>query len=455
MVQLNLKREWGNSGLHIEEPDTADQDKGYEGGEKPFGEHHNWIFNSSDRQSNDLIHRSNLRENHSGGTLTRQLIEFGYQEWMHPYAPINTVNLANPALDMCRGYNYELRHASTFVVVDGYAGIVEVYNGDDSLIKTIDRPLVLDNGAEEIEAIVSDGTYLYAMTTGKPGFQATIYQFNCNPWSTTKNWSYDSVQAFNQSGQGQNDIIFANPDWLAMPCTDQELGSGPMIFMLKTDGVSTRQGSGNAPALTGYEPAHFLVSNQTNLFFVLEDVGNQVPRFCTADIADPTQGTGPGGALPTWITAGSGNISAGQLIFDGWLIHFALSNGRIYSYDWTNDHQHIESHASWGVTDVPAPLSIDAPPLVFDGLRAWTLSKYQGDAGDNSGFIVPINVAEEGLDDALTKNVSGPRIMVTSPFPDTPAITKAKMIFSDNTLWFSINTSSNVLYRVPNILGRP
>lgn len=458
MSDIPRKREWGNSLTLIDEPPVSLQDDGYPGGEQPFGEHHNWIFNQADKNQNDLVHDRNYAQSVSAG------IDIGFQasgfwnlsDWLHSYSTRNAFTMASFPRSLAPGYNYTERRPSIYVARNGFQGITEVHNGDSGALVTTDHALTLNNAAEEVEAIASDGPFVYVMTTGEPGFQATFYKFDVNPWSSTKVWSLTSSLFFDQSNRGINHLIIADSDWIAAPCTNTTPDTGISVLLINKDGLSSAAGRGNAPSNSLYKPSPTLVSNGTNLFFLLEDTGapGQFPTFCSANIADPTLATNPGGPITNDVIGAETQAAGmGSLIYDGRLVHMLSSYGKIYSYDWDTDTFQGASHEQWEISDTLTPAQgPDHPSMTFDGLRAWALVGYQGSTGITGSFVVPVNVAEEAMDDSAAKTINGPKQMLQPPFT-TNNLTGSKLVFADNCLWMTININTGspgtTLMRLP------
>jgi hypothetical protein len=454
---------WATTLVNVEEPESSLQSEGYVGGDQPFAENHNWIWWQRDTKMNQLIDGSNYGKTQAAGIAAEDQVTELYltgDDWLHPWSDKNKLTLVStPPIDMCPGWDYSLQKHVVHIARLGYQGITSLWNGDSGEMTFSNLPLTLDNAAEQIDAICSDGSYLYAMTTGKPGFQATFYKFSMNPVSSTKIWSRDSSLLFNQSKRGKNDLIIADADWIATPLTDTTPDSGLSVFLINKDGLTTRQGKGNAPNTSSFKPSPFMASNGTNLFFGLEGISS--PYLATADIADPTQSTYPGGTVTSAeVAVGRGGIGIGQVVHDGQLIHYLLADGSIYSYDWATNTSQALTHAQWEIQDTPSPqVGTANPAMTFDGMHMWALVEYAGDTDNDSGFVIPVNVGAEGMDDAAAKSISEGKIMIQPPLPTLFTMRNTKMVYADNCLFLTIKIdpgggSGFEILRIPNLQAR-
>lgn len=465
MTDINKLRVWANELTNVVEPDVELQDEGYVGGDQPFAEHHDWIWWRRDKTVNQLIDEANYGRTQGAGLSTEEQaseLYYGIQDWLHPWSTKNKVTLPSEPIDMCPGWDFTLEKQVVYVARLGYSGVTQINNSDAGGIAVTHRALTLDDGAEVIDAICSDGDYLYVLTTGKPTFNATVYKFSANPWSSTPVWSLDigTIFLFNTTNRGKNDLIVADGDWIATPLTNTAPSTGKSVMLINKDGLSTRSGRGNAPNNASYLTSPYLASNGTNLFFAVEDVGGQKPTFCTADIADPDLATNGGGAVNNNVAVTDGNVGVGSIIHDGHLIHWLTASGRIYSYDWDSDISSALTHSQWTISRTPAPqVGTTAPSAAFDGMYMWTLWEYDGETDNDNGFFIPINVAEETMDEAGAKAISDPRILIQPPLPSGPSMSSTKTVYLDNCLFTTLYIAPGAgsgfdILRLPNLQAR-
>lgn len=455
MVDIARLLEWANSG-DITEPQVAKQNLGYLGGEQPFDEHHNWLFNKSDRYDNFAVDFINRRQ-----TLPPTLNEatqFSNNlwpvDWVHPYSSFNTYTFgANSIVYLNPGWNSTLNRPCVYAARYGLQSITEIRNANDFTIETEVHAITLANGDERIEAFCCDQFNIYVLAS-RPADDPRMYAFSTNPWSATPVWSFSIPQIIVNNGRGENNLILADNDWLALPATALT-ADNYCVYMVRRDGTpGVRTGRGNAPNSAAYRVTKGLCSNGTNLFFAVVNTTPANTLLCSADVSNPANATNGGGAITNKDTNSSHSIES--LIHDGYHIHGLNAGGNIFTYDWTQDI--VDNVFAFTIQSTTSPqVHSDGPHMVFDGINAWALVEYDG-TDDHNGFVVPIRVADTCVDLTSPRTISGPRIFMQPSQPTNAMILDTRLAYSDNCLWLAPRNSAAlqnlVIYRIPNLIAR-
>lgn len=476
MVDIDKRREWANNGTQISEPSTTLQDAGYAPLEQPYNEHHNWIWNSRDKNVNQLIEERNYSQRHAAGiSIGDQVAGLTYsRDWLHPYSPINTHAFPSPGqpICLCAAWDYTLNRPCVYVGSTGVSsGIYTVRNGDDGSIVQGFIPLFFnDNVNEYPEAIVSEGDAFYVMTGGHTSGNVFFYRYSANPLSPIPIWSTSDAGSQFNLGLGQNAMCIAE-SFLAYVRTNTPIGSQAIRLIRKSDAGAFTQGDGNATGLsTSYYVSPGIVSNGTssgNVFFLAyHSSGSSNVFLCGANIANPTVATIP--TVGSWTRkeiAFTNYAGGGELVHDGELVHGIVANGKIASFYWAADIYDVNNKAAFDFYDSPnPPTRLKHASLAYDGLYGWALLEYEGDANGNNAFVAPVRLGDSAIDtpsaDApyILQFPNNPRIMIGEPRPANPVTYQGKMVYSDNCLWIlpRINTSpvSYTMLRLPNIAAR-
>lgn len=477
MVDITERTVWANNETQVSEPSSTLQDAGYAPLEQPYNEHHNWIWNSRDKQINKLLIERNYQQRFAhtipiGNQVSGQLGD--PYNVVHPYASLNEFSLvAGNPICICPAWDYSVDRPCVYIGVDGYSGIVRVRNISTGLYVQ-NLPLSFLEGTEYVESIVSEGDAFYVMTKGHSSGNVYFYRFSANPFSATPVWSSGySGGAF--LSLGRNGLCIAG-DWLATVLTGITLPTGPLVRLIrKSDAGATAQGSGNAGSLSaGYRPGWGITSNGISIFFSMFDptVANRL-YLCGADVSNPAQATYPaGGAGPyAWSPqplegTAAVNVGSGDLVYDGRLVHILSTNGHIGSYEHEYNVWAASNKAIWKFEYAKTPIDEqEHASMCFDGFYGYTLLEYDGASNINNSFISSVRLADTSIDRSSTeypfilKPPNCPQIMLGPPRPQNPVTYLTKMVHSDNSLWILPRIklpayTGTTLIRLPNTWAR-
>ena len=470
MANLTKRRVWGNLGIHIDEPDTALQDRGYEPLEQPFNEHHNWIWNSRDIQTNHLLNERNFWQRFAPSlSIERQVSgQFeGAHNITHPYSELNAIQNTDNPVCICPAWDYSVNRPCVYVgFVDIKTGIRSYRNDDTGNIIVTDIPLDFGSVTEYPEAIVSEGEAFYVMTKGATPNAAKFYRFSANPMSSTPVWTWTDTET--KFRPMRNSMCIAG-DYLAYLRTDVSPTGDLVQLVRKSDAGAGFTGNGNATGLgSTYRAGWSIVSNGQSVFFpVYDSAGIDEVYLCGADISNPTVATYPGGSWARKMLGGSKpNVGSGDVIFDGQLVHTADTRGYIWAYNWNKDSWNINDAAQWHLANAKySPDRQEHLSMCFDGLRGYVLAEFDGLNNSNNAFVSPVNLADSSLDAQASDTpyeVNPPstsQIMIEEPLPADPASYHTRIVYSDNSLWLlpqvnAISAVKNTIIRIPNIWAR-
>ena len=462
--------EWANSGL-VSPADTSKQNSGWvAGNEKPFFRYFNWWMNQSDRTQNDTADTLNERGTQSPSNPNVDAISelyHGDRDWSNLTSSLNRYTGAGAIINMCRGWNYTLDQEVVWAADRVLpAGITQIRNEkpkeDGTFGITSERFLVtLDHASDVFVGVCCDGPYVYilALTQSPLADIGKVYKMSANPWSSTPVWVRNfSVYGISTDVIGLNRIIVADDDNLAILLRGLDTSSQAPIAILSKDNTSFTTGSGNAPSSATLEPGAGLCSDGTSVFFTIEDPAYLVAgQLCAADISDPTVASGMTahalGVTPT-------SRPVGGIIFDGEhvvCVPWMGNNAKVFTYRRSTDTLR-ETNALVGGIDS----TVVRFPVVFDGMRIWSLMNYNGDSNEYNAFITSwYPYLHNALPNPGTyPEYDGVKHFLADETEDLagPVATNPKMVYADGCMWISplINdpVTQPLIIRMPNVLGR-
>lgn len=447
---------WANNEDNVSYPGTTLEDVGYLGEEQPFNEHHNWIWNVRDKRLNALTDRANRTNIASPSMPIDEFcsgLHHNINDWVHPYSGYNAVSFgANNVINMCRGWNYTRGQEVIYAILEGdQTKVREIRNsptfeafGSEDHSVTLDAP-----GTETMEAICCDGPYVYILVSEAGGF-GKVYKFSTNPWSPTKVASQVSTTLIDTTGVGRNKIIVANASNIAWIGKGESTDSGKVIRIFSKDFVTVLSGRGNAPSSATYYPGTGLASDGSTVFFTVLSTALGNPLLCAANISDPTQATGLGGAF-TAKTLGSSTQIGGDVIYDGRHVSVIRNDGYIASFN-----KDIDRYKSLDFLFENAKLPTGEPfaKMIHDGFTAWSLMQHDGDDDSNNGFIAPFRPQEICLDHPTTRIIQK-KEFISSYTVVSVIMGEMRLEYADGCLWYNPRVGSSThFYRLPNILNR-
>lgn len=449
-IDLENVTEWANDGTQITEPPGTLQDAGYTGGEQPFNEHHNWIWNTRDDRINRLTNRAN-RTNISqpGLSIEDFCSDLQYnKDWIHGYSGLNTYGFipTEKPIAMCRGWNYTKKRQCIYVVIQGdNTKIVELRNADDFTIEKEEHSVSITG---TIDAICCDGPYLYIL--GVNLGTARVTKIATNPWSATPVLEGGSPILIDTTNVGKNRIIVADSTHIAFIGKDETCASAKIINVWTKAPFTNLQGRGNAPNSATDWPGTALCSDGATLFFTTTSTTGGNTLLCAANIADPTQATGTGGAFTNKVI-GASPAKAGHTIFDGMHISVIRNDGYIASFNKDLDRY---KNLDFQFENAKSP-DEDFPKFVFDGFTAWAMFQHDGDDDSNNGFIAPFRPQEICLDHPTTRRAIQKKQFLSTYTAATVIMGETRLEYSDGCLWYIKRAGvEQIVYRIPNILAR-
>jgi hypothetical protein len=391
--------------------------------------------------------------------------------WVHPYpntsgTSINEIVYASgQPLCLAPAWDFTKDIPCVYVGRENWTTGIQVLRQESDGLSSESVTLNFNEGTEYAEAIVSEGTHFYVMTRGHSSGNVYFYRFSAdstiNPvpvWSTSDSGSYFK-------SQGRNGMCIAG-DFLAYVRTNRAAGTNMIRLIRKLDAGEFREGQGNSTGLpANYLVGQNIVSNGDNVFFEMYDaIGSNNIFLCGADIADPTQATGPGGAWARNELYITGGTLTGDVVFDGRLVHASSANGLIGTYDWVTDLW--TNTGIWHLTNAKdPPLRMEHTSMAYDGFYAWVMYENAGMSSNYDSFIAPVRVSDTGIGHDLGVTPIEisipviPEITVGSPGMSSPSTERTKMIYSDNALWIipllaDSPAGDTKIIRLPNLRER-
>jgi hypothetical protein len=474
MVNINERTVWANLETKVAEPPSTLQNEGYASLEQPYNEHHNWIWNSRDKNANWMIRERNLAQRVPPVISIAQQIGQRYGEenasWVHPYANYSGTNVnevsfsANQPLCIAPAWDYTRDVPCVYVGREDWnTGLFRLRQSSQGIVEDF-ITLNFNESTEYVESVVSDGPFFYVMTLGHSSGDAYFYRFSADSLNPVPAWSTSDGGSNFKSG-GRNGMCIAG-DFLAYVRTNVAAGNNVIRLIRKADAGEFRQGGGNSTSLPStYVVGQNIVSNGDNVFFEMYDaVGSSNLFLCGANIADPTQATGPTGAWTKkelYITSGT---MSGDLVFDGRLVHASSANGLIGTYDWTSNTW--DTNGIWHLSNAKdPPLRMEHTSMAYDGFYAWVMYENDGMSSNNDSFIAPVRVSDTAIGHDLGVipiEISIPvipEISVGPPSSPSPSTERTKMCYSDNALWIipllaDSPAGDTKIIRLPNLRER-
>jgi hypothetical protein len=453
MVSIPKRRVWANDETQVAEPSTTLQDTGYAPLEQPYNEHHNWIWNSRDKGANRIIHDRNMATRFDAVISIGDQVSRNFQTYdaAHIYKAGRNAFVDNLLNAICVGWHYDTQRECVLLGKAITSNITRVRNDDEFNLLSESLVFTFNEASERPEAMVSEGDTLYVMTLGHSSGDAYFYRFSINPFNATPIWSTSDTGSFFKN-RGRSCLCIAG-DWLAYLRTNVEIDTGTDVIRMirKSDAGAFRQGMGNILGVSGFYTGWSLVANADSLFYgAYNPTTVGAVKLGGADIANPNTANYPGGL---WFgkdiggtTPGGGVIvGAGDLIYDGELVHISTTNGLIASYDWEADIWTASGASNYRVSNALEDVAeLEHAPFAYDGFNAWLLSELEGASGnDNNSIVTQVAVSNQTMDwsgQLLLDIPAVSQIPLGRPRPSARITHLPKMVVADNSLWIMDNT---------------